>query len=419
MFGRSGRLILDSFRVLLKNAEAGFESPERSSMRLTCMHCRRGFTITAKQLGRRGWCPHCGAAIQLPDADDPNSQEEDVLPEPTSWWKNSVSALGSVIFHTLLILVLTWFQCAGPAGNGPGEEVLIGELPDVQLGTGSGAEELESPEQPSQVQTDQLEELQVEPAQSAESSLDEELVVRPSASGGASSSFSVGATGGGSGGGGAGGGGGGWDKMLQGLRRHGLDIVIAFDSTGSMGGEINEVKRQIRRIGGALIKLVPKARISICTYRDDGDDFVVRGSELTGEIAEVEAYLSQISAEGGGDEPEAVRDGLQWSIRNNQFRPHARKVILLFGDAPPHREQLQECLELAAQFRGQQGGVVSTVTCRAPKPLTEFQQIARAGGGEAFLTGSEREIMTQLVVLVFGSRHRGKVIEAFRMLGDE
>lgn len=387
-------------------------------MRLTCMHCRRGFTITAKQLGRRGWCPHCGAAIQLPDADDPNADQE-VLPEPTSWWKNSVSALGSVIFHTLMILMLTWFQCGGPSGDGPGEEVLIGELPEIQLGNSSGSDELEAPEQPSQIQTDQLEELEVAPAQSSESALDEELVVSPSASGGDSDSFNVGSMGGGSTGGGGGGGGGGWDKMVQNLRRHGLDIVIAFDSTGSMGGEISEVKRQIRRIGTTLTKMIPKARISICTYRDDGDDFVARGSALTSDIADVEAYLSQINAEGGGDEPEAVHEGLQWSIQNNPFRGNARKVILLFGDAPPHREHLQRCLELAGNFRRQQGGIVSTVTCRGNRPLAEFEQIASAGGGEAFLTGSEREIMTQLMVLVFGSKHRGKVLEAFRLLGDE
>ena len=69
--------------------------------------------------------------------------------------------------------------------------------------------------------------------------------------------------------------GGSWDGMLQSLRRHGLDIVVAFDSTGSMQGEINQVKRQIGRIGSTLLTLVPKTRISICTYRDQGDEYVV------------------------------------------------------------------------------------------------------------------------------------------------
>jgi len=56
------------------------------------------------------------------------------------------------------------------------------------------------------------------------------------------------------------------------------------------------------------------------------------------------------------------------------------------------------------------------VTCRASAPLDEFYQIAMAGGGEAFLTSNQREIMTQLMVLVFGSQHRQKVMEAFKLL---
>ena len=44
--------------------------------------------------------------------------------------------------------------------------------------------------------------------------------------------------------------------------------------------------------------------------------------------------------------------------------------------------------------------------------------IARLGGGESYLTRNEREIMTQLIVLVFGSEHRKKVIEAFDLMNE-
>jgi hypothetical protein len=183
-----------------------------------------------------------------------------------------------------------------------------------------------------------------------------------------------------------------------------------------MAGEIQQVISQIDRIGKTLVQLVPKARISICTYRDQGDDYVVKGLPLTGDIQQVQYYLRGISASGGGDEREAVHEGLQWSIANNAFRPRARKVILIFGDAPPHRQYHRLCLQLASDFYGQSNGVVSTVTCRQSERLPEFIEIAEVGGGEAFLTSDERQIMTQLIVLVFGSRHREKVIEAFKLL---
>jgi hypothetical protein len=203
---------------------------------------------------------------------------------------------------------------------------------------------------------------------------------------------------------------------LQSLRRNGLDIVICFDSTGSMSGEIGEVTNQIDRIGSTLLTLVPQARISLCTYRDHGDEYVTRGVPLTGNLQDLKTFLNKVEASGGGDHPEAVEEGLYWSMHNNKFRPSARKVILIFGDAPPHAEKTKQCLEYARSFRGQNKGIVSTVTCRDNEPLPEFYEIAMAGGGEAFLTTDQRQIMTQLMVLVFGSEHRGKVLEAFRLL---
>ena len=73
---------------------------------------------------------------------------------------------------------------------------------------------------------------------------------------------------------------------------------------------------------------------------------------------------------------------------------------------------------MASDFRKNFGGVVSTVTCRSEDRLEEFVDIARLGGGESYLTRNEREIMTQLIVLVFGSEHRKKVIEAFDLLNE-
>jgi hypothetical protein len=218
------------------------------------------------------------------------------------------------------------------------------------------------------------------------------------------------------GGGDGSGGQGNWDYAIQSLRRNGLEIVLTFDSTSSMGGEIDEVKRQIRRIGGALLKLVPKARISICTYRDHGDDYVVDGLPLTADIQAIDEFLAGIDANGGGDGPEAVQEGLRWAVTSNQFRKSARKVILLFGDAPPHVQDLDSCLNIASEFKRRQKGIVSAVSCHSSGDIPEFKQIAEAGGGETFVAGDERGIITELMILAFGSRHRQKVVEAFELL---
>jgi hypothetical protein len=110
--------------------------------------------------------------------------------------------------------------------------------------------------------------------------------------------------------------------------------------------------------------------------------------------------------------------GLRWAVTNNQFRPKARKVILLFGDAPPHPQDRRECLDIASDFGSQHQGVVSTVTCRNRMKLPDFVEIAEVGGGESFLTTDYKQIITQLMILVFGSKYRSKVIEAFSLTGE-
>jgi hypothetical protein len=383
-------------------------------MRMSCIHCGRVFSITAQQLGGTGRCPHCRGEIRLPTAVD-QSPSAEAPAAPSHWLQNSLSGLLSLTFHLVLILILALTSYGSSGVAGLGEDVLIGQLPSAQLDE-SLEEALEAVEVVPETRAD-VEELTVQPPVDAsqEGTRAEELVAAaPSSGGSESASFELGTMA-------VGGGGmsdGSWEGMLQSLRRDGLDIVITFDSTGSMQGEIDQVKQQIQRIGTTLLTLVPKARLSICTYRDYGDEYVARGLPLTRDIQQIEYYLSGVLAAAGGDEPEAVHEGLRWSVENNQFHPRARKVILLFGDAPPHQEYLPQCLRIASDFHGQQQGLVSTVTCRSPVKLREFVEIAEVGGGESFLTADERQIMTQLIVLVFGSRHRGKVLEAFKLLQE-
>ena len=390
-------------------------------MKLICIHCGGEFTILAEHLGGKGRCPHCKSEINLPKAEPKAADVSHRV--PSNWLENSISFMGSLAIHMtamLLIALMQHWTSAGGSGEGTTNDVLIGTLPSQEL-TDQQEEAVSMGEVKSDsrapTNAEMVEELTTVEPTAATAPTGGINVGIPSPSSGDAGGFDLGPVN--VGGSMAGGGGSGnWTGMIQQLRRNGLDIVLCFDSTGSMSGEIDQVKRQIERIGTTLVTLVPKARISIVTYRDQGDEYVAKGMPLTGNIQDVKSYLSRIEAGGGGDQPEAVDEGLRWSSRQNQFRPAARKVILVFGDAPPHEENLKKCLELASGFKGQQKGIVSTVTCRSTAPLPEFYEIARAGGGEAFLTSNQREIMTQLMVLVFGSRHREKVLEAFKLLEE-
>ena len=201
-----------------------------------------------------------------------------------------------------------------------------------------------------------------------------------------------------------------FDELLDRLGNDGLDVAIVFDSTASMDREIAQVRDGIERIGRTLVQAVPKTRISVCTYRDQGDQYVTKGLKLTESVAQVSTFLSEIRAQGGGDKSESVTAGVRWVIDNNQFRPQAKKVILIFGDAPPKPDQRLTCQQLVSDFRFEQRGVVSTVTCDQNEKLASFVELAEIGGGESFLNNEETDIVQQLLVLVFGSRYQEELL---------
>ncbi len=203
--------------------------------------------------------------------------------------------------------------------------------------------------------------------------------------------------------------------MVEYAKRNGLDLVIVFDSTGSMSNEIDGVKQQIFGIGSALLRQVPSARIGLVTYRDRGpaDQFAVVGLPLTNDLSKLAKFMQPIVAHGGGDTEEAVELGIKWAITQNKFRPKARKIILIFGDAPPHSQNMEESIQLARNFRQKQAGIVTTVTVRALEPLDEFYLIAKAGNGEAYTNRDPTQLMSDLLVLAFGAKHREDVGKFF------
>lgn len=380
-------------------------------MQITCPGCGKKCKVPPKVLQSGGKCPRCGNVLVIAQVTRPGDESWE---EPSTLGEHAFSGMLALAAHGLLFLVLALIPTDTTQGGNPEPKTIkIAELPAEQL-----------------ILTEEGN-LEAGSTISSESPSDNDLtpseIIMPSAplselgtiqipdapGGGVGKGGLPGNPGSLSGGGSMGGD--SWKGMLERLRRYGLDIVLVFDSTGSMGGEINQVKMQISKIGKTLFKMVPKTRIGICTYRDLREAYVVKGLPLSKKLSDVELYLSGITANGGGDFPEAVQEGLKWVVGYNKFRPRARKVILLFGDAPPHRQDLAECLTVSATFRKKLKGIVSTVTCRGMNKLPEFDQIAESGGGESFLVADHRLIMQQLIVLVFGSKHKSKVLEAFRI----
>jgi len=115
-----------------------------------------------------------------------------------------------------------------------------------------------------------------------------------------------------------------------------LDLVFACDCTSSMGSYIDSAKASIRSIMEA-VKASEKrdVRFALVSYRDHGDEYVARTDPWTSKTQEAFGYVSNMSAQGGGDSPEAVAEALD-NINNLNFRKSATRICVFVADAPPH-----------------------------------------------------------------------------------
>ena len=119
-----------------------------------------------------------------------------------------------------------------------------------------------------------------------------------------------------------------------------LDLVFLVDETGSMGAYIEQVKRRLLELVAALRQspLCRSLRLGLVTFRDhppQEHSFVSRVVPLSDDLAAVETGVSRMQAQGGGDGPEAVTDGLR-DLISLDWGERAARVVVLVGDAPPH-----------------------------------------------------------------------------------
>lgn len=204
-----------------------------------------------------------------------------------------------------------------------------------------------------------------------------------------------------------------------------LDLSIALDTTGSMGWAIQWIRGDLVKIMDALHAFSREPRIGIVIYRDEGDEYVTQRLNLTGNAAYLRKVMMKVNAGGGGDYPEAVLQALTETVqRQNWSRSqHAKKVVLLVGDAPPHKEhmpQVEKLIKAAVErkFRfycvkvtSARSSVVRPTTTSGPasapaaRPptrfdvVTAFDQIAKWGDGKSvFVSRSRRPVATTMPV---------------------
>jgi hypothetical protein len=238
--------------------------------------------------------------------------------------------------------------------------------------------------------------------------------------------------------------GGGFGDYVGGLRKIGLDLVLVIDTTESMQFVINEVKTRLTALVTAIQRMVPTSRVGIVVYRDQGDEYVVKWTDMSFRTAKLTGFLANISASGGGDWEEAVLEGLDAAINEMSWRKKSKRIIILVGGSPPHADDLGTIDRVVSDFRAA-GGSLNTIDVtqhlhdefervmwrslhgNAPfhaSPLPEFYRhvtevygrLAAGGGGEMIQLAEEKRLVREVLVLTFGSRWKVEMAKHLKEL---
>lgn len=208
-------------------------------------------------------------------------------------------------------------------------------------------------------------------------------------------------------------------RTVQGLRKSGLDIVFVFDSTGSMDRVLSASKRHILRMVEVLRVLVPEAQVGVVTFRDRGkeEEYLVRSVPLARTAFRSINFVNTIDAWGGGDEPEAVLEGLQEAFRM-RWETGARRVVVLIGDAPPHDRSSGRLQRAISRFADDGLGQVHALITESsdivvPNTLRAFQEVAEYGNGTFQHLESEDAILRQVLGLAFGTEYRASLDDLY------
>jgi hypothetical protein len=213
-----------------------------------------------------------------------------------------------------------------------------------------------------------------------------------------------------------------------------VEVVFVLDTTGSMGGLLEGAKKKIWSIASEIArgKPSPRLKVGLVAYRDKGDAYVTKVTDLNEDLDKVYGELLAFQPGGGGDGPENVRQALHdalgkvaWSKDKATLR-----ILFLVGDAPPHLDYTDvPTVEELCLTAVKAGIIINTVRCGpdaetgriwkliADKSEGSFFSIDQTGGVVAIATPFDKELgelsdKLGTTVLGFGDGRRREALKS-------
>ncbi len=110
-----------------------------------------------------------------------------------------------------------------------------------------------------------------------------------------------------------------------------VDIVFVFDDTGSMSEEIAGLIERTLEFADIISGSGFDYQLGLITYKDT----IHKPYKATKDASEFKSWVSNLRAQGGGNEPENALDAI-WSASQQTFRENAEQIFILITDATFH-----------------------------------------------------------------------------------
>jgi len=219
-------------------------------------------------------------------------------------------------------------------------------------------------------------------------------------------------------------------RYISELRRDGLDVVLVIGGTGSMVLIINDIKAEMPQLVASIHRLVPIARIGVVMYYDKSVN--LKTQPLTASSENLHGFSSAIGPCGCASWETDMLGGVQTAIDKMGWKLYAKKVIVLVGDSPPDKKDLEPLLQSIRRFETDNGvfNIVDVAPQEherferefwlrvhhreppkiSPKPdfirenTTVFKALAAAGGGSMKSLTNNNDIGLEILILAFGEQ---------------
>lgn len=146
------------------------------------------------------------------------------------------------------------------------------------------------------------------------------------------------------------------------------DVMLVFDTSGSMGGQLEEATKEIKEVIAHVNATLPDTKFGVAEVKDFANAYNNGPTEvpwkldqaLTSDSEAVQKAINPLKAEGGGDLPEAYGRALYETDANANigWRAGARHVIIMIADNVPHDNNLNDGLPESSWAPNQETKVI-------------------------------------------------------------